>query len=115
MFFLFDFLILSGNFVTATVHFVLLLLVLRLYSAKRNRDFVFLAVLAFLMILAAAVLTVNSTVSVSLRCLHVGRGNNVHPARNEALFGNGHYPWSRAECFCTAPNGCIPVLYQPRY
>ena len=61
IFFLFDFLILSGNFVTATVHFVLLLLVLRLYSAKRNRDFVFLAVLAFLMILAAAVLTVNST------------------------------------------------------
>jgi hypothetical protein len=61
LFFLFDFLILSGNFVTATVHFVLLLTLVRLFSARRNRDYVFLAVLAFLMILAAAVLTVDST------------------------------------------------------
>ena len=60
-FFFFDLLILSGNFVIATVHFVLLLMVLRLFSARRNRDYVFLAVLSFLMILASAVLTVNST------------------------------------------------------
>jgi transglutaminase-like putative cysteine protease len=60
-FFLLDLLIVSGNFVSATVHFVLLLMVVRLLSAKRNRDYIFLAVLAFLMVLAAAVLTVNST------------------------------------------------------
>ena len=60
-FFLADLFVLSGSFVTATVHFVLLLMIMRLLSAKRNRDYAFLAVLAFLMVLGAAVLTVNST------------------------------------------------------
>ncbi len=61
LFFLADLFVLSGSFVTATMHFVLLLMIMRLLSAKRNRDYVFLAVLAFLMVLGAAVLTVNST------------------------------------------------------
>jgi protein-glutamine gamma-glutamyltransferase len=60
-FFVVDLFLLSGSFITATVHFVLLLMLVRLWSARRNRDYVFLAVLAFLMVLSAAVLTVNST------------------------------------------------------
>ena len=60
-FFVVDLFLLSGSFISATVHFVLLLLIVRLWSARRNRDYVFLAVLAFLMVLSAAVLTVNST------------------------------------------------------
>jgi protein-glutamine gamma-glutamyltransferase len=60
-FFVVDLFLLSGSFITATVHFVLLLMLVRLWSARRSRDYVFLAVLAFLMVLSAAVLTVNST------------------------------------------------------
>jgi transglutaminase-like putative cysteine protease len=51
----------SNAFVPATVHLVLALLVLRLFSARRYRDFVFLAILAFLLVLAASVLTVDSS------------------------------------------------------
>ncbi|HVO62283.1 MAG TPA: DUF3488 and transglutaminase-like domain-containing protein [Terriglobales bacterium] len=51
----------SGTFVAATVHLVLALLVVRLFSAHRYRDFVFLAILAFLLVLAASVLTVDSS------------------------------------------------------
>ena len=59
-FYLTDYLLLSGLFLNATVHLVLFVMLLRLYSAKRDRDYYFLAVLAFLMVLAAAVLTVDS-------------------------------------------------------
>jgi transglutaminase-like putative cysteine protease len=51
----------SGTFVAATVHLVLALMVLRLFSAHRYRDFIFLAILAFLLVLAASVLTVDSS------------------------------------------------------
>jgi transglutaminase-like putative cysteine protease len=60
-FFVIDLFLVSGSFVTALVRFVLMLMIVRLWSARRNRDYVFLAVLAFLMVLSAAVLTVNST------------------------------------------------------
>src|SRR5277367_2931156 len=52
---------LSGSFLQATVHLVLFVMVVRMFSAQRDRDYYFLAVLAFLMVLAAAVLTVDST------------------------------------------------------
>src|SRR5262249_15809678 len=50
----------SRLFVPSVVHLVLFLLVVRLFSAHRNRDYYFLAVIAFLMVLAAAVLTVGT-------------------------------------------------------
>jgi transglutaminase-like putative cysteine protease len=50
-----------STFLSATVHLVLFVMVVRLFSAQRNRDFYFLSVIAFLMVLAAAVLTVDST------------------------------------------------------
>src|SRR5574337_462695 len=43
------------------VHFLLFVLFVRLYSATSDRDFYFLAVLAFASVLAAAVLTVDTT------------------------------------------------------
>jgi len=60
-FYLADYFMFSGLFVTATVHLVLFVMVVRLFSTKRDRDYYFLAVISFLMVLAAAVLTVNST------------------------------------------------------
>ncbi len=59
-FYIADYFVLSGQFVATTVHLVLFLMVLRLFSARRDRDNYFLAVIAFLMVLAAAVLTVDS-------------------------------------------------------
>lgn len=60
-FYLFDYLLLSQQFVSTTVHLVLFLTVMRLFSTRRDRDNYFLAIIAFLMVLASAVLTVDST------------------------------------------------------
>ena len=60
-FYLADYFVFSGVFVGATVHLVLFVMVVRLFSTKRDRDYYFLAIIAFLMVLAAAVLTVDST------------------------------------------------------
>ena len=60
-FYLADYFVFSGVFVTATVHLVLFVMVVRLFSTNRDRDYYFLAVISFLMVLAAAVLTVDST------------------------------------------------------
>jgi transglutaminase-like putative cysteine protease len=60
-FYLADYLVISRAFVSSAVHLVLFALVMRLFSARRDRDHYFLAVIAFLMVLAAAVLTVDST------------------------------------------------------
>jgi transglutaminase-like putative cysteine protease len=55
-----DYFFLSRSFLTATVHLVLFAMVVRLFSLQRPRDHYTLAVLSFLMVLAAAVLTVGS-------------------------------------------------------
>ncbi len=59
-FYLADYFLISGGFLQATVHLVLFVMVVRLFSAQRDRDFYFLSVIAFLMVLAAALLTVDS-------------------------------------------------------
>jgi len=61
LFYLADYLLLSRTFLYTTVHLVLFVMLVRLFSARRDRDFYFLAVLSFLMLLAASVLTVEST------------------------------------------------------
>jgi protein-glutamine gamma-glutamyltransferase len=58
--FLVDYFLLSRSFLVASVHLVLFVMVVRLFSLQRPRDHYMLAVLAFLMVLAAAVLTVGS-------------------------------------------------------
>jgi len=60
-FYLVDYALLGRGFLNSTVHLVLFVMVVRLFSAGRDRDFYFLAVISFLMVLAAAVLTVDST------------------------------------------------------
>jgi hypothetical protein len=59
-FYLVDYLSISGNFLNATVHLVLFVMVVRLFSAQRDRDHYFLSAISFLMVLAAALLTVDS-------------------------------------------------------
>jgi protein-glutamine gamma-glutamyltransferase len=55
-----DYFFVSRSFLGATIHLVLFAMVVRLFSLQRTRDHYMLAVLSFLMVLAAAVLTVNS-------------------------------------------------------
>lgn len=59
-FYLADYALISRSFLTSTVHLVLFVMVVRLFSAQRERDYYFLATLAFLMVLAASLLTVDS-------------------------------------------------------
>jgi len=55
-----DYFLLSRGFLAATVHLVLFAAVVRTFSLRRDRDFTMLAILSFLMVLAASVLTVDS-------------------------------------------------------
>lgn len=60
LFYAADFLFLSGSFVTATVHLVLFVMVVKIFSVQRERDHIYLVVLSFLEVLAAAILTVDT-------------------------------------------------------
>ncbi len=55
-----DYLFFSRSFLTATVHLVLFAVVVRMFSLRRDRDYVMLTIVSFLMVLASAVLTVDS-------------------------------------------------------
>jgi protein-glutamine gamma-glutamyltransferase len=55
-----DYFFVSRSFLASSVHLVLFTMVVRLFSLQRTRDHYMLAILAFLMVLAAAVLTVGS-------------------------------------------------------
>jgi transglutaminase-like putative cysteine protease len=55
-----DYFVMSQGFVSATVHLVLFIMVVKIFSVQRDRDLLYLAVLSFLMVLAAAVLTVDT-------------------------------------------------------
>ena len=55
-----DYFLFSRSFLTATVHLVMFGVVVRTFSLRRVRDHTMLAILAFLMVLASAVLTVDS-------------------------------------------------------
>jgi protein-glutamine gamma-glutamyltransferase len=60
VFFAADYFAFSHNFLPATVHLALFGVVVRMFSLRRERDYLMLAILAFLMVLASAVLTVDS-------------------------------------------------------
>jgi transglutaminase-like putative cysteine protease len=60
LFFAADYFIFSRSFLPATIHLALFGVVVRMFSLRRERDHVTLAILAFLMVLASAVLTVDS-------------------------------------------------------
>jgi len=61
VFFALDYLVVSHSFLPATIHLALFGVVIRFFSLRRERDYITLSILAFLMVLAAAVLTVDST------------------------------------------------------
>jgi len=65
-FFVADEFLISRTFLNATVHLVLFVMLVRLFSAQTDRDHYLLAILSFLMVLAAAVLTVDSTFLLAL-------------------------------------------------
>jgi protein-glutamine gamma-glutamyltransferase len=65
VFFAADYFIFSRSFLPATVHLALFGVVVRMFSLRKERDHVMLAILAFLMVLASAVLTVDSVFLLS--------------------------------------------------
>lgn len=58
-FFAIDYFYLSRDFLTATVHLVFFLAVMKILTAKTNRDYLYTAAIAFLELLAAAILSVD--------------------------------------------------------
>jgi transglutaminase-like putative cysteine protease len=65
-FFIADEFLISQAFLSATVHLILFVMLVRLFSAQRDRDHYLLAALSFGMVLSAAVLTVDSTFLIAL-------------------------------------------------
>jgi len=58
-FYLLDYFVLSREFLPATVHLVFFLAVMKVLTARTNRDHLYTAAIAFLELLAAAILSVN--------------------------------------------------------
>jgi transglutaminase-like putative cysteine protease len=58
-FFPLDYFLLSREFLTATVHLVFFLAVMKILTAKTNRDYLYTAAIAFVEILAAALLSIE--------------------------------------------------------
>jgi len=59
-FFPLDYLWLSRGFIQAIVHLVFFLAVIQILTARTNRDYLFMATIAFMELLAAAILSANS-------------------------------------------------------
>jgi len=58
--FVIDLFMISGTYLTASVHLVLFVMVIKLFSVQRERDYISLAAISFLAVLAASVLTVDT-------------------------------------------------------
>jgi transglutaminase-like putative cysteine protease len=58
-FFPLDYLLLSREFLPATVHLVFFLAVMKILTAKTNRDYLYTAAIAFVELLAGAILSIN--------------------------------------------------------
>jgi transglutaminase-like putative cysteine protease len=103
VFFLLDFFIISGGFIFAVVHLVLFITVVKLFSLQSERDHVYLAIISFLMILASAVLTVDSfflaafclfllltvTTSISMEMRRSFMANDEQASENPAQSAEG--------------------------
>src|SRR5215467_13392253 len=59
VFFVLDYFVLSRDFLSATVHLLFFLAVIKILTARTNRDYLYTAIIAFLELLAAAILSVN--------------------------------------------------------
>src|SRR5215471_9996235 len=58
-FFALDYLVLSREFLASTVHLLFFLAVMKILTARSNRDYLYTSVIAFLELLAAAILSTN--------------------------------------------------------
>src|SRR5690242_20684699 len=58
-FFTVDYFLLSRDFLSATVHLVFFLAVMKILTAQSDRDYLYTATIAFLELLAAAILSIN--------------------------------------------------------
>jgi hypothetical protein len=58
-FFALDYFLLSRDFLAATVHLLFFLAVMKILTARTSRDYLYTAVIAFLELLAAAILSIN--------------------------------------------------------
>src|SRR5260370_31076397 len=58
VFFVADYFLLSRDFLAATVHLLFFLAVMKILTARTNRDYLYTAVIAFLELLAAAILSI---------------------------------------------------------
>src|SRR5580765_7346999 len=58
-FFVADYFVLSRDFLAATVHLLFFLAVMKILTAHTNRDYLYTAVIAFLELLSAAILSIN--------------------------------------------------------
>jgi len=65
-FFPLDYLFLSRAFIESTVHLVFFLAVIQILTSRTNRDYFFMGMIAFLELLAAAILSSNSNFFLSL-------------------------------------------------
>src|SRR5262245_14145998 len=59
LFFVADYFVLSRDFLAATVHLLFFLAVVKSLTARTDRDYLYTAIIAFLELLAAAILSVN--------------------------------------------------------
>jgi transglutaminase-like putative cysteine protease len=59
LFFAFDMTMLSASFVSASIHLVLFLQLMKLFQEKKDRDYFYLIVLSFLQVLTASALTID--------------------------------------------------------
>jgi hypothetical protein len=60
VFYVLDYFAISGSFVSATGHLLFFLLVMKLFSAETNRDYLYLGLIAFMEMLLAAILTISA-------------------------------------------------------
>jgi hypothetical protein len=109
-FYLLDYFFISGGFLNATIHLVIFALVVRLFSTRHERDYYFLAVIAFLMVLAAAVLTVGSmflltfsgfmivavVAVILMEMRHASANSTVHAGESHDEFAHRHLAFSLA-------------------
>lgn len=75
LFYAVDYFLLSAGFVRASVHLVLFTMVAKIFSIHRDRDHLYLAVLAFLEVLAASVLSVDTLFLAAFTCFVVLAAN----------------------------------------
>src|SRR2546428_12656602 len=71
-FYLLDYFFISGGFLNATIHLVIFALVVRLFSAGRERAFYFLGGVRFLFGVRGGGFPPGAIVLVALSCVHLG-------------------------------------------